>query len=341
MVPTSQESAVRIRSSCATVQRQKHNSPGAAQLASLTAHHTVSPVAPGVRALEDALRSRYGEAIEAILVYGSCFRRHTDEGLVDLYVIVDNYRCLDAESAPRWLYRILPPTVFYLQVPLGERLVRAKYAVLSLADFQRGTSPRWVHSYLWARFAQRTGVLYVRNEHSALQVHTALADAVVTFVGRVLPVLPPTFAARDLWRQGLRLTYGTELRPEPSDAVAGLFDEAPGYYEHATRMALECMPFEVRRIEDGDSVSYEAMIPWRTRFASRLAWIIRKVLGKTLNVLRLLKGLFTFQGGMDYIIWKIERHSGIRLEMPARLEQYPWLARVVMLWKLYRRGTTR
>jgi hypothetical protein len=40
--------------------------------------------------LADALRARYGEAVVAILVYGSCFWRHTDEGLVDLYVIVDN-----------------------------------------------------------------------------------------------------------------------------------------------------------------------------------------------------------------------------------------------------------
>jgi hypothetical protein len=294
-----------------------------------------------VRALADALCTRYGDAVVAILVYGSCFRHHTDEGLVDLYLIVDDYRCLEAESARRWLYRILPPTVFYLQVSLGERLVCAKYAVLSIADFQRGTSPRWFHSYLWARFAQPTGILYTRDEQSALQIRTALAGAVVTFVSRVLPVLPPTFDPRVLWQQGLRLTYRTELRPEASGAVARLFDEAPGYYHRVTRMALEFVPFDVRVFQHGDSARYEAIIPRPTRFASRLAWSIRKVQGKTLNMLRLLKGLLTYEGGRDYITWKIQRHSGIRPEVPARFRRYPLLATAVMLWKFYRRGAYR
>ena len=41
--------------------------------------------------------------------------------------------------------------------------------------------------------------------------------------------------------------------------------------------------------------------------------------GKTvtaLSVLRLLKALFTFEGGLDYIAWKLERHSGQRIEVP-------------------------
>ena len=98
--------------------------------------------------LADALRARFGEAVAAILVYGSCFRTGTDEGLVDLYVVVDRYRNLPGTSFLRLLHRILPPTVFYLEIPLGDRRVRAKYAMISQADFRRGTSQRWFHSYL-------------------------------------------------------------------------------------------------------------------------------------------------------------------------------------------------
>jgi hypothetical protein len=50
----------------------KYSPKGAAQIAFLR-----------VCALADALRARYGEAVVAILVYGFCFRRHTEE-LVDL-----------------------------------------------------------------------------------------------------------------------------------------------------------------------------------------------------------------------------------------------------------------
>ena len=156
--------------------------------------------------LADALRARLGAAVAAILVYGSCFRTGTDEGLVDLYVVVDRYRSLPGTS---FLYRILPPTVFYLEIPLGDRQVRAKYAVISQADFRRGTSPRWFHSYLWARFAQPSSLLYARNEEIAQQIHAARGRAIVTFVTRVLPVLPAMCDAELLWREGLSRTYRT------------------------------------------------------------------------------------------------------------------------------------
>jgi len=291
--------------------------------------------------LAEALRTRLGEAVAAILVYGSCFRTGTDEGLVDFYVVVDSYRNLPGTSFLRLLYRILPPTVFYLEIPLGDRRVRAKYAVISQEDFQRGTSPRWFHSYLWARFAQPSSLLYARNEEIAQQIHVARGSAIVTFVTRVLPVLPAMFDAELLWREGLSRTYGTELRAERLDAVARLVQDNLGYYEQVTRAATTSIPFEIEVREAGPSMEYKAAIPEKVRFCGGHAWNLRKALGKTLNVLRLLKGLMTFQGGMDYILWKIERHSGMRPVLSPRLQRHRWLAMGLMLWKLYRQGGYR
>ncbi len=31
----------------------------------------------------------------------------------------------------------------------------------------------------------------------------------------------------------------------------------------------------------------------------------------------------TFRGGVDYILWKIERHSGVKVEVPLRLQTLP------------------
>jgi hypothetical protein len=315
----------------------QHCSPLIALLARQRSEH----LAPGVHLLADALRARFGEAVAAILVYGSCFRTGTDEGLVDLYVVVDRYRSLPGTSFLRLLYRILPPTVFYLEIPLGNRRVRAKYAVISQADFRRGTSPRWFHSYLWARFAQPSSLLYARNEEIAQQIHAARGRAIVTFVTRVLPLLPATFDAELSWREGLSRTYRTELRPERLDAVARLVQDNLGYYEQVTRAAMTSIPFDIRVHEEGPSVRYEAAIPERVRFWGGHAWNLRKALGKTLNVLRLLKGLMTFQGGMDYVLWKIERHSGMRPILSPRLQRHRWLAMGLMLWKLYRQGGYR
>jgi hypothetical protein len=291
--------------------------------------------------MADALLERYGDAVVAVLAYGSCFRNRTDEGLVDLCVVVDNYRSLPGPLWQQWLYRILPPTVFYLELPCDGRLLRAKYIVISSADFERGTSTRAFHSYLWGRFAQPTGVLYARDEGGAQRVYTALAQAIVTFVGRVVPILPPTFDTRELWQQGLRLSYGTELRPERPDAVVRLVDHSLDYYEQVTRIAMECVRFDVRPVERDGTSRYHATIPLSIRYMTRLAWRIRKAQGKALNILRLLKGLLTFQRGKDYILWKIERHSGIKAEVPAYLQGHPWLATALILGKLYRHGAYR
>ncbi|WP_337286615.1 hypothetical protein [Candidatus Methylomirabilis sp.] len=311
------------------------------RLTSFIEQYSARPVTPGIRTLADALLKQYGNGAAAILAYGSCFRNRTDEGLVDLCVLVDSYRSLPGSSWQQWLYRLLPPTVFYLETPHDGRLLRAKYIVISCEDFERGVSPRCFYSYLWGRFAQPTGVLYVRDESSARRVYASLAQAVVTFVDRVVPVLPSTFDARDLWQQGLRLSYGTELRPERTDAVARLVDHSLDYYEQVTRIGMDCVPFDVRPTEEGRKTGYRAAIPFSVRFMSGLAWRLRKVHGKMLNVLRLLKGLLTFKSGRDYILWKIERHSGMRIDVPSYYERYPWFATALILGKLYRQGAFR
>jgi hypothetical protein len=319
----------------------RNSQQGWTRLTSSIEQYSARPVTPGIRALTETLLERYGDAAAAVLAYGSCFRNRTDEGLADLCVLVDCYRSLPGTVWQQWLYRVLPPTVFYLEYPHDGRLLRAKYIVISFEDFERGTSPRCFYSYLWGRFAQPVGVLYVRDEHAAPRVYKALAQAVVTFIGRVVPVLPSTFDTRDLWQQGLRLSYGTELRPERADAVARLVDHSRDYYEQVTRIGMDCVRFDVRPVEADRTIRYQATIPLSIRFIVGLAWRIRKVHGKILNVLRLLKGLFTFKSGRDYILWKIERHSGIKVAVPQRLEHHPWLATALILGRLYRRGAFR
>src|SRR5690606_13814062 len=77
----------------------------------------------------------------------------------------------------------------------------------------------------------------------------------------------------------------------------------------------------------------------RHRF--RRLWRIRQSVGKLLTVLRLAKGVFTFEGGMDYILWKIERHSGVRATATPWPRRHPLLASPLLAWRLYRTGAFR
>jgi hypothetical protein len=182
---------------------------------------SVLPAPPPVCALADGIRATYGEALQAILFYGSCLRTGDDRGgMVDLYVIVGRYR--DAYRSSWWaaLNQLLPPNVFYLEIPFEGRMVRAKYAVLSMADLERGASPAWFHSYIWGRFAQPTVLLYASGPLVAERVCAALCQAVLTFIGRVIPRLPADFSVEDLWLRGLTLSYRTEFRAERPEKMA-------------------------------------------------------------------------------------------------------------------------
>ena len=305
-------------------------------------HRQISqPVSPAIHALADRLLADHADAIEAILFYGSCLRTGEDlGGLVDLYVLVDRYRAIEPRFLLAALNKLLPPNVFYIEVPFEDRVVRAKYAVLSLKDFSAGASC-WFHSYIWGRFAQPVGLIYARNAQTMDDVQSVLAQAVMSFVERVLPRVPNPFTARDLWQQGWTLSYRAELRAERPEKLIGLYEAAPLYYERLTRTALSRLSIPVDTQKENGTYRYTVSIPDRLRRGSRLEWIIRFWQGKLLSVLRLLKGLLTFRGGIDYILWKIERHSGVKVEVPLQLKRYPLLATCVVFWKLYRRGAYR
>jgi len=299
------------------------------------------PASPAIHTLADRLLADYGDAIEAILFYGSCLRTGEDQGgLVDLYVLVDHYRAIEPRRLLAALNKLLPPNVFYIEVPFEDRVVRAKYAVLSLNDFAAGAS-RWFHSYVWGRFAQPVGLIYARNDQIVACIQSTLVQAVLCFIARVLPRVPASFTARDFWRQGLTLSYRAELRAERPEKLVGLFEAEPRYYEHLTRAALDRLSYPIDIKKENGTYRYKASMPDRVRRMSQLDWMVRSWQGKLLSVLRLLKGLLTFRGGVDYILWKIERHSGVKVEVPLRLKRYPLLAACVILWKLYRRGAYR
>ena len=316
--------------------------PSPSRLLTLISQQCTVVAPAGVRILAEEIQARYSDSVQAILFYGSCLRTGDDsEGLVDLYLLVDSYSSAYSGRLQPFLNKVLPPNVFYLELPFEDRIVRAKYAVLSLKDFRRGTSMSWFHSYLWGRFAQPAGLIYARNHQVAKQVEGALAQAVITFITRVMPQLSEQFTARELWQKGLLLSYRAELRAERAQNLAHIFEATAELYEQLTLAALPLVPFAVEPNISATPIYYYALIPARVRHHSRLAWSLRTVQGKMLSVLRLLKGLSTFTGGPDYILWKIERHTGVKESLTPRLRRHPLLAACVLSWRLYRKGGFR
>ena len=83
------------------------------QLLSDIKHRSDRSASPAVRLLIDEILVRHGEAARAILFYGSCLRSGDDlDGLVDLYLLVDNYRAAYTSRIQAFFNRLLPPNVF-------------------------------------------------------------------------------------------------------------------------------------------------------------------------------------------------------------------------------------
>ena len=296
-----------------------------AAIVEIIGSETAMALPSAIIAIADAVRLRHGETVAAVLAYGSCLREGESEALiVDLYVLVDDYR--DAGQSA-WLSRLnswLPPNVYYLETPFEGRRVRSKYAVVTLQHFERLVSPATFHSYFWGRFAQPTAIVSARDDAVRGRTEAALATALMTLAGEVTPTLPDTVDARTFWLEAFRATYASELRAERHNRPALLFDTWPTRYQR-----LHCLIA---------SAAADGRLPTT---GTRLRWAARRALGKALSVARLIKAAFTFQDGADYIAWKISRHSSVPITLTPWQRRHPILAGVQMFWRLYRQGAVR
>jgi len=263
---------------------------------------------PQVRALVNALRHRFGGAAEAIVLYGS-FTRGQRDTLLDLYVLLEDLKPLTALD--RLLAR-LPPNVYHVNVA-G---VRAKVAVMTFAQLERGVQ-RDVAPYFWARFAQPSALVWVRDEARQARFVRLVANAAARlyFAAAAAPDAPRT--SPEFWEHTFRLTYGAELRSEKASRYRTLYNANPSYFD-AIFAALSHAPV-------GPATS----------------WRARRVTGKLLSFSRLCKSAFTFDDPVDYLLWKIERHSGVRETATPLQHRYPLIFAWPVVWRLYRKGAFR
>jgi hypothetical protein len=312
------------------------------QILTIVREELLQPVPSAVAKLAAELTQRHMTAWLAVLFYGSCLRRgeaalFDPDSLLDFYVLVDDYDLAYPQNpVMAWANRLLPPNVYFIEVNINGQSIRAKYAVMSMAQFVQGCSAESRTSTIWARFAQPARLIAVRNEAARLAVEAACADAAATFLAAVLPLLGDRFSAEHIWEEGFRATYGAELRSEHGNERASIIFAADrARYCRVVAAALE------RPIGADPSSQYENPLDAVARDRGRRAWFWRRMTGKTFNLLRLIKAVFTFDGAVDYALWKVERHSGVRPPVSAWERRHPILAAPVLLWRFYRAGAFR
>jgi hypothetical protein len=139
----------------------------------------------------------------------------------------------------------------------------------------------------------------------------------------------------------LSLSYGAEFRAESTGRADTLWRNDCEYYEQLTHAVFSSHFPNVQVVPQQEGRAYVFEETGWERFSNRMGWILRRWQGKILSVLRLMKGAFTFQGGMDYLLWKIERHSGVKIQLTPAQRRHPILTGLRIFWRLYRQGAFR
>ena len=333
-------------------------------LTSLLAREWTRPVPEAARIIATEIQQRHGEAVDAVLFYGSCLRtQQMADAVLDFYVLVRSYRsfyqrplygartssprlCAAKMAALRILNALLPPNVFYIEVGQGAQTLRAKYAVISTADFECATTPAVVPAIIWARFCQPALLVFARSEVVQDRVIHAARQATLTFLSRVLPFfarnnLTRSFHPADLWQRGFRETYRTEFRTERPETIRAVYEASPERYDQVARLGLQLLEQQGRcacREKDGQ---WLVSMPRLTRWTGRLSWAVRATGAKCLYAVRLFKTALTFDDWLPYVLWKLGRHTGVWVELSERQRRYPLLLGWPVLFKLLRQRALR
>ena len=284
-----------------------------------------------VRLFVTELIGRHGDAVSAILLYGSHVRGKRDT-VLDFYVLLNDYARGIAGVVQQIANRILPPNVYHLTLENGDRIYAAKFATVTLAQFEHGINRRF-HSYFWARFAQPFVLAYARDASVKQRLSDAGRAAARRMMESVIPVLQPEFSTDALWKRAFTLTYDCELRAEGCGKAAELF----AAYAAPLAAVTNALAPELAISRIGEH-RWRSELSAARRRAVAWSWRLRRVEGKLLSVARLFKAAFTFNDPLDYILWKVERHSGIHIEPTALQRRHPLIFSWGLLWRLYRLG---
>lgn len=284
-----------------------------------------APVDPAVRAFAAALGEEAGA--RAVLFYGSNLRTGSLEGVLDFYVLLPGEAAGEERVWPRVSYR---------ERSHGKLTLRAKVATMRLATFGQAACGERLDTTIWARFVQPSALAWAADKRAERQVVDVLAAAAITAARLAAALGPAQGTPGEYWRALFRATYRAEFRVERPGRENDILSVNADHFDGLLPLALEAAGIAIERSAGRIAPRLD---PAERRAVLR-EWRRRERLGKPLNFVRLVKASTTFEGAARYAAWKIERHTGMPVEITPFREKHPLLAApgvLLALW-LHRRA---
>jgi len=284
-------------------------------LEALLAEELARPLAEAVAAFAASLADPERDA--AVLYYGSTLRTGDLSGLLDFYVLT---RRPHRRGVHGVVERVLWPEVSYHEF----EGLKAKVATLPLDVFRRAAEGRTLDTTIWTRFVQPAAIAWSGGDDAA--VTAAVAAAVKTASKYAAALGPGQGPAEAYWTALFRRTYAAEFRVESPDRADTVLGPNTGRFTRLLPLAW---------MAAGVDFSEMAGTYWPKK-KGLPGWGLRAAMGKPLNLARLAKAAFTFEGAAKYAAYKIEKHTGVALEVTPFRERHPILAAPGVLWTLRR-----
>ncbi len=306
-------------------------------LADLIAAETARNIPLPVRAFAAALAEGTNGNTVAVLFYGSNLRTGDLDGVLDFYVLIDSLSAWHSSIAAAIANRALPPNVEYREHKIEPSALRAKVAVMTSRQFAAATRFSSYDTTIWARFSQPISIAWVRDAEAHANMVSLLTGAVATAARWAALLGPERGTAGEYWRALYAATYAIELRVERTSRSEEIVAHAADRYARLLEPAWRTTHMEFT----GDANNLKPQVGTGERTRARRAWAVRRLLGRPLNVARLMKAAFTFKGGAAYLAWKIERHTKTPLDLTPWQKRHPILAAPRVLWRLWQQSMLR
>ena len=311
---------------------------------------SLSPLGPEVTAAAEAVVRAGGPAVRGLVFFGSRRTAATPDpwSAYDFFVAVrgyvDFYAALraagQAHRSPRFMAALnawMPPNQVHIRwrdTAGGEGL--AKCAVIELDRLARETTERRGDHFCIGRLFQPVSVAYAADGEAREKLLGTLVRAHRATWGWVRPWLNERFDAEMYCRTLLEVSMRFEIRPESRSRVLAL-------WQAQRDEQLAVYPFLLRELaESGELVDEGGMFGMRRPVTAAERLRIRLYFTRSLAraTLRWPKYALTVSGWLDYLLRKVERRTGHRIEPTPTERKLPFL----LLWgKFYRmwRGRDR
>lgn len=259
---------------------------------------------------------RHPNNILAIMVYGSVLNPNTKTATStpDFYVVVDNYKSFYEKSLDRFLNQHLPPNIYHLQANQTD----FKYCVISLEDLQREVSENAKDVYHLGRFSKTMGIVWARDDDARKQIVEIQVSAIRAVTKKVLMSLKGTFSLEEFIKRSLFLSYQGDVRIESPDKVDRLMNAEKKYYEDIFSTALAEQGYVRADTDTAYSIDKSPMKKAIDQISFKKFISSSKIRAQS----RWPKNMFTVDNWLDYILAKIERSHGIKIEMSPHERKY-------------------